>query len=300
MVDRLPGAAEVLDVHGLEQRPALDLVGLEQEVDLVDLAAQADHQHAGEVRVAGIAPQGALQVVVAFARIRHAAAGRMGDRHHAVDIRELLQHAGALEMRGDHPAGGGRAVHRRQDADVVAGADLAIGAAEALEGRALGLRQHRGRLGVGAEGVVALEIAHGAVLDMDVLAGADRLGGEADDLVVAADRLARRDRPGRHLVAGRDVAGGGHPLLRDRRARRDVGAGENDVVVAVQADEEAGAGHRFCTRSWACLADLGRPLLYVGLLGRAILLNEMGTTAGRRGCHPPQGRSDARRILSDE
>jgi len=144
------------------------------------------------------------------------------------------------------------------DADIVACGGTAVGAAIALEGGALGLGDKVGRMGVGAEGVVALEIAHGAVLHMDMLAGADRLGGEADDLVVAPDRLARRDRPGRHLVPGRDVAGGGHPLFRNRGARRDIGAGEDDIVVTVQADEEARAGHWFRAGSCACLANLGR------------------------------------------
>src|SRR3546814_1386346 len=50
-LDGLPEAAGILDVHGLEALSPLDAVGIEQEVDLVDLAAEADHQHAGEVRM---------------------------------------------------------------------------------------------------------------------------------------------------------------------------------------------------------------------------------------------------------
>ena len=85
-LDRLAGAAGALHGHGAEMRPALDLVGLEQEVDLVDLAAEPDHQHAGEVGMAGVAPERALQGREALAAIGHAAAGAMGQRDDAIDV----------------------------------------------------------------------------------------------------------------------------------------------------------------------------------------------------------------------
>src|SRR3546814_12962448 len=90
-LDGLPEAAGILDVHGLEALSPLDAVGIEQEVDLVDLAAEADHQHAGEVRMTRHPPQHPLQVGVALAVAGHAAAGGMGQCHDAVDVRVLRQ-----------------------------------------------------------------------------------------------------------------------------------------------------------------------------------------------------------------
>ncbi len=42
------------------------------------------------------------------------------------------------------------------------------------------------------------------IVDMNVLAGRDRLGGDADDLAELPHRLAVGDRLGRHLVAAAD------------------------------------------------------------------------------------------------
>ena len=65
-----------------------------------------------------------------------------------------------------------------------------------LEGGAVLAGEIRGRALVGAEGVVALEFAHGAVLHVDMVARRDVGGGDADDLVVFA-----------HIVAGGEWRG---------------------------------------------------------------------------------------------
>ena len=51
------GAAGALDGHVLEGVGRLDAVGFQQEADLRRLAAEADQEHAGEVRMAQVAPQ---------------------------------------------------------------------------------------------------------------------------------------------------------------------------------------------------------------------------------------------------
>ena len=55
------------------------------EGELVDLAAEADHQHAAEIRMAGIAGQRAVQHHHAVAGAAHAAALAVDDRDEAVD-----------------------------------------------------------------------------------------------------------------------------------------------------------------------------------------------------------------------
>ena len=160
----------------------------------------------------------------------------------AVDVRVLGQHLGRKPL-GDELRHRGRAVHGRQDADVVARADLAVAAHEAAERAPLRLGYHRDRPHVLPDGVVAGELAHAAIVHMDVLARCDVLGREADDLVELADRLAERDRPRRHLVPGGNALGDGQPFPVERRAGQDVDPGDHDIVVRVQADGERGRGH---------------------------------------------------------
>ena len=175
---------------------------------------------------------------------RHAAAGLVRQRHHAIDVRIVGQRIGAgervaLEIVGDDVGDMRRAVHAGQDADVVARRHPPVGPHDALEGRRrieIGGRPH-----VLAIGVVLGEIAHAAVVHMHVLARRDRGEGEADDLAVAADRLAGRVRAHRDLVPGRD-AHRGRDTLGHRRAGQQGGAGDHHAVVGMQADH-GGRGH---------------------------------------------------------
>ena len=57
------------------------------ERELVDLAAEADHQHAAEIRVPGIAGQRAVQHHHAVTGGAHAASLAVDDRHETVDAR---------------------------------------------------------------------------------------------------------------------------------------------------------------------------------------------------------------------
>ena len=167
----------------------------------------------------------------------HAAAGLVGQRDDAVDVGKVGQRIIAgerilLEDVGDEARDMGAAIHRGEDADVVAGSDAAVGTADAVEGRRQIEIRHR--LDVDAIGIVLVEIAHAAVLRVHVLAGRDRLRRKADDLAVADDRLARRDRLDRDLVArgnalGRGDAVGHHHArpagssARSARRRQDAG-----------------------------------------------------------------------------
>ena len=169
----------------------------------------------------------------------HAAAGLVGQRDHAVDIGKIRQRIVAgerilLEDVGDHAGDMGAAIHRGEDADVVAGRDAAIGTADAFEGR--GQIEIRRRRDVDAESIILGEIAHAAILGMDMLARRDRHRRKADDLAVAADRLAHRDRPDRHLVAGRNPLDRGD-AVGHHHARRQAGARDQHAIIGMQADD---------------------------------------------------------------
>src|SRR5690242_1228228 len=84
----------------------------------IRFAAEPDHEHAAEVGVARVAGERAPQDVHALPGRVHAAAGRMRERDHAIHVGEVLERV-ALEGVGDVLGDRRRAVHRREDADVV-------------------------------------------------------------------------------------------------------------------------------------------------------------------------------------
>ena len=127
--------------------------------------------------------------------LRHAAAGLVGERDHAVDIGEVGERIVAgerilLEDIGDHAGDMRAAIHGGEDADIVAGRNPPVRTANALERG--GQIEVRHRLDIDAEGVVLGEIAHAAILGVHMLARRDRLGRKADDLAVAVDGFADR------------------------------------------------------------------------------------------------------------
>src|SRR5260221_1163267 len=105
---------------------------------------------------------------------------------------------------GDEAGGGGRAIDRSQDPQIVARRHPTVRAHNPLETSTLAIGHVLGPPRIDTKGIVAVEIAHRQIVRVDMLAGPDRLGGEAEDLAVFAHRLARRDRAGRDLVAGPD------------------------------------------------------------------------------------------------
>ena len=240
--DGFARAARSLHGHGLEKRAALDLIGIQEEVDLVDLAAEADHEDAGEVGVARIAPKGALQGIEAVAAIGHAAAGSVGQRNNAVNVgiaRQLLGREGV----GDEMGNGRRAIHRREHADEIPRPRLAVVPKKAVEGGAFGFGQEGGGLGIGTEGIVAGKVLHLDILHMHMVAGRDVLGGKADDLVIFSDSRALCDRPHGDLMARGYTPKAGDVLTGDRRFRLDIDTCGDDIVVFVQTHGQLLLGH---------------------------------------------------------
>ena len=206
---RLPRAALLLDGEGTKLVALLQTLRCHEHVDLVRLAAKPDDLRRVEVRMPRVAGDRAAEQVGRFALRRHAAPRLMRQRDDAVHVRIIVQPV--LEVLGDHARDGRRAVHARQDADVVARGDTSIGALDAHEGRRRldVLRE----LDTGAEGVIALKVAHGDVMHVDVVAGRDRLRGEADDLVIAMHRFALRHGAHGDLVPRRDAHRCAHVFL---------------------------------------------------------------------------------------
>src|SRR5262249_29509607 len=130
------------------------------------------------------------------------------DGDDAVDVGVAAQEAGVADPLGDVLVGAGRAVDGADDGDVVARAVAPVAAVVAHPGALPGGRGRRRRTR-GAEGVVALEGVGRDVVDVDVVAGGDVRGGEADDLAVLADRLALADGAQGDLVAEADAAADG-------------------------------------------------------------------------------------------
>ena len=234
--DRLAGAADLLDVH--RAQASGELLLLHQAADLVHLAAEAEHDHVREIHVPRVTAERAAQQRQRLV-LRHAAAGLVRQRDHAVDIRKIGQRIVAgerifLEDVGDEAGDMRAAIHRGEDADIVARGDAAIGAANALE-RCRQIKIRR-RLDVDAARIVLGEIAHAAVLRVHMLARRNRLGGKADDLAVALDRFADRNRLDRNLVPGRNPLGRGD-AVGHHHARRQARARDQHAVVGMQAND---------------------------------------------------------------
>ena len=234
-INGLRNTALVLDRHRDELRPFLEALRIHQPGNLVGLAAEPQHHDRRHVGMPRVTRERAAQHVHLEARRGHAATAPVGQRNDAVDVREFFEQR--REARRDHPTGRRRAVHRRHDADVVARRGAAVGPAIALEGG----RRHDevGGMGVGTEGIVALEVAHDAVVRVDVRAGRKIFRREADDLVVLAQRLPLLHRPGEDLVTGRHTRRG-RDLTLDLGSGQDVHARHDDVVGGVQANGERG------------------------------------------------------------
>ena len=169
----------------------------------------------------------------------HAATGLVRQRNHAIDVGKIRQRIVAakrilLEDIGDKACHMRAAIHRGEDADIVARGDPSVGTTDAVKRR--GQIEVRGRFHVDAESIVLGKIAHAAILGVNMLARRDRCGGETDDLAIAEDRLARRDRLDRNLVAGRDAFDRRH-AVGDDHPWRQACARDQHAVVGMQADD---------------------------------------------------------------
>ncbi|MNV67774.1 hypothetical protein D3C71_1605870 [compost metagenome] len=128
----------------------------------------------------------------------------MRQRNHAVDVVVTLQAAAAVEMIGNRMGYGGGTVHRRDDADIVAGADLAIWPQISFESASLCVRHKIDHRNVRREMVRDVAVLHGDVLQMDVVTRRNIAAGDADRLAVFRRRLALGNSTDRDLVTPRD------------------------------------------------------------------------------------------------
>ena len=194
-----------------------------------------------------VAAQGPAQHRHALALGIDAATDAMGQGYHAVDMGIGLQRLGvdvSPEVVGHCPRHRRRAIHRGEDTDVVAGRHPTIGTDDAPEAA---LDRHRRATGLDAEGMLPGEVAHGEVVHVDVAARGDGLPGEADDLTIASYRLAHRYRTHGNLVTGRHRFANPHPLLRQFQARYQWLAGDEHIVLGMQAQGGAGGRRRAAT-----------------------------------------------------
>ncbi|MNH25434.1 hypothetical protein D3C79_854280 [compost metagenome] len=145
-------------------------------------------------------------------------------------------------MVGDRPGHGGRAVHRGKDTHIVARGDPAIGPHDAHEGVIVG-RLHTP--GIDAKGVVASKVAHGQVVHVHMLARCDGLAGEADDLAIAAQRLADSQVARSDLVPGGDGLANGDAFVQQQPFGQCL-AGNQHVIERVESDHGVGSVFAAC------------------------------------------------------
>ena len=209
--------------------------------DLILLAAEANEKHADEIGMARVTNQRAAQELHSLAGGVETAAKRMRQGQNAVDARPGRQPLGA-EMVGNGARHGGRAIDGRDHRQVVARADLAVGAAITEEGRA-----RRGEIGRNGRGWspgagFAGKFAHPEVVRVHVTAGFNVGQRDTDDLAVAAQRRAFADQARGELVSGRDRVADGNPGS-DGFAGQKLTQRDQHVVIGVQV-EGGSSGHR--------------------------------------------------------
>eukprot|EP01012_Entosiphon_sulcatum_P068168 TRINITY_DN98211_c0_g1_i1.p2 TRINITY_DN98211_c0_g1~~TRINITY_DN98211_c0_g1_i1.p2 ORF type:complete len:114 (-),score=12.59 TRINITY_DN98211_c0_g1_i1:212-553(-) len=113
----------------------------------------------------------------------------MDDRNDAIDVRVLVEKTRLLRCFRNEFCDGARTVHGRENADVIAGACLAIGATVTLKGsRVLG----RGEaIILGRVAVILMVFAHAEIVDVHMVAGVDGCLCLPDDLSVSINVFAR-------------------------------------------------------------------------------------------------------------
>ena len=209
-VDGRAGATVVLDRQPVKPRGLSQL--LLHAGDLHHLAAQTHEQRGPDVRVPGMPGQHPLQRDPPRTAVGHPAARSVGKGHHPVDIRIVGQRALGLQFVGGAADDRRRTVDRRHQRHEVARADLSAVAVIALKLQfppAMPVKSRpRGRK-PGAGGLVAVVIAKGQVVAVNVIARRDVAGGIADDLPVLHHRRPPRDVRAGDLVSGRRHAARG-------------------------------------------------------------------------------------------
>ena len=212
--------------------PDLDGVILLDTSDLRHLAAKTDQQHRRKIGIVRRAPKGADKKIVQLALGSHATTALMNDRHDPVDVRIVVEQTALLRLFGNELRDGCRTVHAGEHRDVVAGADAPVGALVAHEAARLTVGMEGGNLAGLFAQVGGCEILH-----MNVRAGGDIRGGDADHLPVFADHLTLCDG-----TRGNLVTEGNGVQCRDvfacdlRTCGKGIG-GDNHIVARVKTDD---------------------------------------------------------------
>ena len=200
-----------------------------------------------------ITAERAAEHVHAFAVDIHSAATAVGQCNDAVDVGKGVQRAG-LERVGDAVRYGRGAIDRRQNADIVARRHAPVGTNDALK-RCRRIDVAR-RPGIGAEGVIARELAHRQIVQMHMLARRDRAFGEANDLVVALDWRAGSKRARCDFVPGWNQPRHLDVLVEQHRPRDELLSRDDHVVVGMQANGQRGLGqHEICSNRMDAILD---------------------------------------------
>ena len=169
-LDRLTGAAGLLHHQCLQLVAGLQILRGEQAADLTAFATKANDQRGGNIGMADIACQGAVQQIHGLTGQFHAAARAVAEGGNAIDVGKFgQQFLGEMVCNRMHYRG--RAIHCRDDGNEVAGAGTAIFPQIALEGCPLAFGQHLNRFVVAAESVVAVEFPKSHVMAVQHGAG---------------------------------------------------------------------------------------------------------------------------------
>ena len=213
-----------------------DAVFLLHAADLEHLAAEPDHQRRADVGIGGVAPLRAHQRVEALALGGDAAAGAVHERDDAVDVRVVGEESGAFDLLRDQPRDRRRAIHRGQDREIVARADLAVGARESPE-RSAAPRRARSSRGARPRrnDSRARTPSPRNCARAPSRPAAIGLRGEADDLPEFAHRRARLDRAQPPSCGPSGRARERLHAFRRRRAGGDLVDRDDDVVGRVEA-----------------------------------------------------------------
>ncbi len=227
-LDRAAGAAGVLNVEVPLGGAGAALAVKRQ---LVDLAAEADHQHAAEIHMAGVTGKRPMQHVHAVTRRAHAAALIVNDRHETVDA-VIMRQDRTVGLVGNRPTDRGGTVHAGDDADIIARRRPSVGAAITHEGTRPVLGTCFFRSGIGRRSkAVVFEMQ---IVAVNVVARFHISRGAADRLAVFHDRCAKRNVRYGDLVAGVDLLPRRH--ARNIRSLGDLRRCDRDIVSGRQDD----------------------------------------------------------------
>ena len=114
------------------------------------------------------------QQIPAFSVGRHTASAAMNKRNRAIDFRMVVENSGSIDFFGNEFCDRRRAIHRRQNADVISCAGFSVGPDIAFECRTQLRRQNLVVLCALGKFIVAGEIAECHVLLMHPIARRDR------------------------------------------------------------------------------------------------------------------------------